>query len=217
MGWYLLGSAERAYKAYATALEALLRTCPHLEKLVCHCVHCGIIFLVHARNQGRKDVCCPFGCRKPYQKQQANKRSRAHYQIDKAKSNKKKLNELAYYLKVQLKRALKLSQSILPSLEPFTPPTHSIPLPPPEIKTAPTLSTAQVKTQPSMPPSRPLANNFMRYLQWILRLVDGVKFEFSVIKEALSKIFRQRGMAILSRAKYMSQHILNGKNIDDSG
>jgi hypothetical protein len=207
-----------AYRAYSTALEALLRTRPHLKKLVCHCVHCGIIFIVDARNRGRKDVCCPFGCREPYQKQQANNRSKARYhQKGKVRDKKKKLNELAYYRKVQIKRAQKLSQSIPPSPEPFIPPTHPIPEPPSKTKTVPTSSTVQVKTQPLTLPLRPLANNFLHYLQWILRLVDGVKFEFSVIEETLSKIFRQRGMAILSREKYMSQHILNGENIDDSG
>ncbi|MBW2195185.1 MAG: hypothetical protein JRF37_06310, partial [Deltaproteobacteria bacterium] len=53
---------------------------------------CGIFFLTHPRNAGRKDLGCPFGCREAHRKQNSTKRSVAYYQNKEGKFKKRLLN-----------------------------------------------------------------------------------------------------------------------------
>lgn len=70
----------------------MLRDRPDLQRCVVRCCHCGIRFFTHPRNAGRRDLRCPFGCRKHHRRQQANVRSREYYRTDSGKRKKKRLN-----------------------------------------------------------------------------------------------------------------------------
>jgi len=69
-----------------------LQTHPELQRCVASCIHCGIRFLTHPRNAGRRNLRCPFGCRLHHQRQRSRQRSAAYYQTAEGKRKKKRLN-----------------------------------------------------------------------------------------------------------------------------
>lgn len=56
------------------------------------CRQCGILFLTHPRNAGRRDLRCPFGCRQTHRKQSSTKRSSHYYQTPEGKIKKQVQN-----------------------------------------------------------------------------------------------------------------------------
>ena len=69
-----------------------MRDHPDLASCAVCCRQCGIRFLTHPRNANRCDLHCPFGCREYRRRQQANERSRKHYQTQQGRRKKKLLN-----------------------------------------------------------------------------------------------------------------------------
>ena len=65
---------------------------PELQGCIVYCTHCGIRFLTHPRNAGRRNLRCPFGCRRHHRRQCSNGRSTAFYQTAEGKRKKKHLN-----------------------------------------------------------------------------------------------------------------------------
>ena len=65
---------------------------PELRGCVAHCTDCGIRFLTHPRNAGRRDLRCPFGCRQYHRWRSSSRRSTAYYQTAAGKRKKKRLN-----------------------------------------------------------------------------------------------------------------------------
>ena len=57
------------------------------------CRHCGIFFIAHRRNKGRKDLGCPFGCREFHRKKNSNERSVEFYRGPEGKIKKQLQNE----------------------------------------------------------------------------------------------------------------------------
>lgn len=78
--------------AYYVLLRSILRSQPELRRCRTRCRHCGIFFLTHPRNAGRRDLRCPFGCRQAHRKQQSNLRSIAYYREAEHKEKKRALN-----------------------------------------------------------------------------------------------------------------------------
>lgn len=91
--WYREGEVRESVLHYYWVLRQVLRDNPHLRKCLTRCKHCGIFFLTHPRNAGRRDLSCPFGCRQVYQKENLKKRSAKYYRSEKGKKKKKELNE----------------------------------------------------------------------------------------------------------------------------
>jgi len=77
---------------YYVLLRSVLRTRPLLRRCLVRCRHCRIFFLTHPCNGGRKDLGCPFGCRKAHRKQQSTVRSVAYYRDAIGKKKKQALN-----------------------------------------------------------------------------------------------------------------------------
>ena len=77
---------------YYVLLRSVLRTRPLLRRCLVRCRHCRIFFLTHPCNGGRKDLGCPFGCRKAHRKQQSTGRSVAYYRDAIGKKKKQALN-----------------------------------------------------------------------------------------------------------------------------
>jgi len=128
---------------------------------------------------------------------------------------KSKINQKAYYKKVLQKRADQANSSTPIPITPTstaTSPSNTL-----QPETPPIKPKFIEKQQDVLPLFAPTAENFMAYLRYILRLVDGRTYSFSVIKETIEKIFRHQGMVSLSRAEYFAQQILKGKKFDDSG
>ena len=65
---------------------------PELRGCAAHCTDCGIRFLTHPRNAGRRDLRCPFGCRQHHRRRSSSRRSTAYYQTAAGKRKKKRLN-----------------------------------------------------------------------------------------------------------------------------
>ncbi len=74
-------------------LRSVLRAKPHLRACLSRCRHCRIFFLTHPRNAGRRNLRCPFGCRKAHRKQQSTQRSVAYYRDPQGKKKKCALNQ----------------------------------------------------------------------------------------------------------------------------
>ena len=73
-------------------MRSVLRTHPHLRRYRCRCRECGIFFLTHPRNAGRRDLRCPFGCREVHRKRNSTQRSVAYYRTAEGKEKKKLQN-----------------------------------------------------------------------------------------------------------------------------
>ncbi|TAJ98606.1 MAG: hypothetical protein EPO36_14415 [Chloroflexota bacterium] len=78
--------------SYYVVLRSVLRLKPWLRKCLARCRHCGIFFLADARNVGRKDLGCPFGCGQAHRKSQSTRRSVAYYQEPEGKVKKRAIN-----------------------------------------------------------------------------------------------------------------------------
>ena len=76
--------------AYYVLLRSILKSKPALRPCLRHCRHCGIFFLTHPRNAGRRDLGCPFGCREAHRKAESTRRSVAYYRDDEAGRQKKR-------------------------------------------------------------------------------------------------------------------------------
>jgi hypothetical protein len=74
-------------------LRSVLRAKPLLRRCLVRCRHCGIFFLTHPGNRGRKDLGCPFGCRKAHRQRQSTIRSVAYYRTPEGKRKKRDLNQ----------------------------------------------------------------------------------------------------------------------------
>ena len=79
--------------AYYYVLDSVLRRNPELRRCCVRCQHCRIFFLTDPRNAGRKDLRCPFGCRKVHRKRQSARSSAAHYNTASGKEKKRLLNQ----------------------------------------------------------------------------------------------------------------------------
>jgi hypothetical protein len=77
---------------YYFVLRSVLRANPCLRRCLARCRHCGIYFLAHPRNAGRKDLGCPFGCKDAHRKRDSANRSIEYYRTPEGKSKKKRQN-----------------------------------------------------------------------------------------------------------------------------
>ena len=87
-------------------------TKPLLRGCLVRCRHCRIFFLTHPRNAGRKDLGCPFGCRKAHRQQQSTIRSVAYYRDPDGKTKKRALNQKRSRPKTDEDRPLTPSPSV---------------------------------------------------------------------------------------------------------
>jgi hypothetical protein len=88
--WYRLTDTVRVLVGqYYVVLRSVLRQKPELRRYHTCCRHCGIHFLCDARNHGRRDLGCPFGCQQAYRRQRSAQRSADYYQSDEGKAKKK--------------------------------------------------------------------------------------------------------------------------------
>jgi hypothetical protein len=78
--------------SYYVVLRSVLRLKPWLRKCLARCRHCGIFFLTDARNAGRQDLGCPFGCRQAHRQSQSTRRSVDYYRQPEGKAKKRELN-----------------------------------------------------------------------------------------------------------------------------
>jgi hypothetical protein len=90
--WYRSGTVVELIFAHYALLRSIWRAHPELRRCRTRCRHCGIFFLTHPRNAGRRDLGCPFGCREAHRRRQSNQRSAAYYQEESGKEKKRQQN-----------------------------------------------------------------------------------------------------------------------------
>jgi hypothetical protein len=91
-GWYRGGEVRDLMLQYYFVLRSVLSANPCLRRCLTRCRHCGIVFLTHSSNAGRKDLGCPFGCKDAYRKRGSVKRSVEYYSTPEGKFKKKLQN-----------------------------------------------------------------------------------------------------------------------------
>ena len=77
---------------YYVVLRSVVRHKRQLRRCLRRCRHCGIFFLTHPRNVGRRDLGCPFGCQAAHRKWSSTARSVAYYQHEVGKEKKRMHN-----------------------------------------------------------------------------------------------------------------------------
>ena len=91
--WYRRNELVRARVGqYYVVLRSVVRHKPPLRRCLSRCRHCGIFFLTHPRNAGRRDLGCPFGCQAAHRKQSSTARSVAYYRNSVGKQKKRMQN-----------------------------------------------------------------------------------------------------------------------------
>lgn len=88
-GWYRGGEVRDLMLQYYFAFRSVLRANPCLRRCLTRCRHCGIFFLTHPCNAGRKDLGCPFGCKEAHRKRGSTERSVEYYRTPEGKFKKK--------------------------------------------------------------------------------------------------------------------------------
>ena len=77
---------------YHVLLRSALRARPHLRGCLVRCRDCRIFFPTHPRNAGRRDLRCPFGCRRAHQKRSSTQRSVGYYRTKEGRFKKRMQN-----------------------------------------------------------------------------------------------------------------------------
>lgn len=76
-------------RQYYVVLRSVRRARAELRRCVTRCRYCGIFFLTHPRNVGRRDLRCPFGCKEAHRKRRSTQRSVEYYGTKEGKMKKK--------------------------------------------------------------------------------------------------------------------------------
>jgi hypothetical protein len=92
--WYRGSASIRELVGqYYVVFRSLLRQKPRLRPYVRRCRHCRIFFLTHPRNAQRRDLSCPFGCRRAHRRQNSTRRSVEYYRSREGKAKKRLHNQ----------------------------------------------------------------------------------------------------------------------------
>ena len=155
--------------AYYAVLRSVLRAQPELRRCRTRCRHCGIFFLTHPRNAGRRDLGCPFGCRAAHHRRQGNQRTGAYYREEAGRDKKRDLN--AKRRKTPARRT--------PPPVPGPSPPASLTLPPPLVDELPS-----AWPRPMLP-----------YLQMVISFIEGRPVSRTEVVAMLLRALRQHRMA----------------------
>ena len=91
--WYRRSEAVGALVGqYYVILRSVLRDKPWLRRRLSRCRSCRIFFLSHSCNAGRRDLRCPFGCRRAHRQWRSKERSVAYYRTPEGKRKKRLYN-----------------------------------------------------------------------------------------------------------------------------
>lgn len=196
----------------------MLQAHPELQPCVSHCAHCGIGFLTHPRNAGRRNLRCPFGCRQHHDRQRSAQRSAAYYQTDAGKRKKQGHNR-------HRSLASSAESPVAGESQPPSPPardgaTDAVAV----VGTAIAASPPQPQTQPDLPqppsdaePRRAelrldgvvldessLTNSpVLPYLRMMVGLIEGRRFGTEELLDLLRQALRQHSIASRKKRDYV--------------
>ena len=199
-----------------------MRNHPQLGRCLVRCRYCGIRFLTHPCNARRRDLHCPFGCRKEHRRQCAKRRSAKHYRTAKGRKNKKARNG-------QRSCREQSSQGGSPSvgLADLAPPDDSATSnssdgesdQPTSVTSAPTLTSAEhSETTPPcrgwlllegvrLNPASVVNSPLLWYLQLVASCIERRKIGRDELVQALLRTLRQRSLSAGPRTAYVLDYL----------
>ena len=165
--WYRGAGVADLVKEYYWVLRRALRAQPHLRPCLTRCRHCGIYFLTHPRNAGRRDLRCPFGCREAYRKRESTKRSVAYYRGEQGRKYRREQNGNRQW-------------------------TGRAPVPdtPPEPKPEPPTRVCDPDASPG-----PWPTPMLVYLRRVIGLIEGRRVSRRQVLAMLARVLRQHTMS----------------------
>jgi len=170
-------------RQYQTTLDSIVESHSELRGCVTSCADCGIRFLTHPRNAGRRNLRCPFGCRQHHRRQRSCQRSTAYYRTVAGKAKKKRLNA-------------------------GRPGRHLPPVPPPPAGDPPGLPSDPPASAPPASESSPATaelrldgvvfdessvahSPMVPYVRMVVSLIEGVAFTCREVVHLLRRAMRQ--------------------------
>ena len=164
---------------------------PELQGCIAYCTHCGIRFLTHPRNAGRRDLRCPFGCRQHHRRQRSSQRSAAYYQTAVGRRKKKRLNG---------RRQRKGVSPTVPSQPDLDPRGTS-----PNEPTGDALRvTVELRLEGVVLDESSLAGSpILPYVRMIVNLIEGMELTCGEVVHLLRQAMRQRSIGARRRIDYL--------------
>ena len=185
--WHQDDHAKPVIGHYQLALDSVLDAHRDLQPCVTHCAHCGIRFLTHSRNAGRRNLRCPFGCREHHRRQRSSQRSTAYYQTVAGKRKKEDHNRRRCW----------------PSFaeDPAVPESH------PQAPPAPISATdaaAELRLDGVVLDESSLTNSpALPYVRMMVSLIEGVRVGVKELLALLRQALRQHSIASRRRTDYV--------------
>jgi hypothetical protein len=192
--WHQDHQTQPLVRHYQTVLDGVLESHPQLRPCVVGCTHCGIRFLTDARNAGRRNLRCPFGCRRHHRQRSSSQRSVAYYRTPAGKLKKRRLNACRIEA-TDCRRQPDPQQPAAPSQEP--------PSSAPDAGLQAELALdGVVLDEPSL-----LASPMLPYVRMVASLVEGIPWSMTEVVGLLRQALRQHSMARRRRLDYL-RHVL---------
>lgn len=197
--WHQDDRAGPLVRQYQTALDSILQSCPTLQGCVVCCVGCGIRFLAHPRNAGRRDLRCPFGCREYHRQQRSCQRSTAYYQTAAGKAKKKRLNACR-----QGRQSPPQSDGDPPGTPPDAQADHCCAAVPASPANEPLPTTAKLRLEGLVLDEASVANSpMLPYVRMVVSLFEGVEFTCREVVHLLGQAMRQHSIGARRRIDYL--------------
>lgn len=127
--------------------------------------------MAHPRNAGRKDLLCPFGCRKAHRKRSAARRSAEYYRTPDGRAQKRFHNSMRNK-DIPLPNDLGLSEE-----EGASPRRPQRPMP------------------YLLPDGRMISEDLVAYVRMVTSLIEGRRVSRAEVVQMLARVVRQRSIA----------------------
>ena len=190
--WHQDDRANPLVRQYQTALDSVLQSHPKLQGCAVCCIQCGIRFLTHPRNAGRRNLRCPFGCRRHHRQQRSNQRSTAYNRTSDGKRNKKAHNNRRYGNTRSDCQQQDISQQTAADTPANEPETNELPVTVELRLEGVVLNESSLATSPMLP-----------YVRMIVSLIEGVKLCCDDVVRLLRQAMRQRSIGDRRRIDYL--------------
>lgn len=174
---------------------------PELCGCVVSCADCRIRFFTHARNAGRRDLRCPFGCRQHHRRERSCQRSTAYYRTAAGKAKKKRLN--ARRQSRQAPPAAELQSGDDPqAMSPAPQTDHCRPrlrlgaraVPAPHVN-EPFPAAAELQREDVVLDEASVASSpMLPYVRMVVSLIEGVEFTCREVVHLLRRTLRQHSI-----------------------
>jgi hypothetical protein len=191
--WHRDDRATPLVRQYQAALDSILQSHPELCECAVSCADCGIRFLTHPRNAGRRNLRCPFGCREHHRRERCCQRSTAYYRTAAGKTKKKRLN------------ARRQSRQAPPAAQPqaASPPPqadtrqadHFCAAVPARGAREPLPRAAELQREDVVLDEASVANSpMLPYVRMVVSLIEGVEFTSREVVDLLRQALRQHSI-----------------------